>query len=154
MPVALEIGGWIVIQAYRYLGEALLDQGRLDEARDLVEFAARNLPEEDSYARAELLRAQASVCAAIGESAAATTAFTEALRLLQELHLSVELAETRIALARALGRLGDITGARTAFQLARSACVQMGLQALVDRIDADLAGIEEGAGPSGSLLQT
>jgi class 3 adenylate cyclase/tetratricopeptide (TPR) repeat protein len=154
MPVALEIGGWIVIQAYRYLAEALLDQGRLDEARELVEFAARNLPEEDSYARAELLRAQARVCAAVGESAAATTSFTEALRLLEELHLSVELAETRIALARALAQLGDIAGARTAFQLARSACAHMGLRMLVDQIDADVAEIEEGAGPSGSLLQT
>jgi class 3 adenylate cyclase/tetratricopeptide (TPR) repeat protein len=154
MPVALEIGGWIVIQAYRYLAEALLDQGRLDEARELVEFAARNLPEEDSYARAELLRAQARVCAAVGESAAATTSFTEALRLLEELHLSVELAETRIALARALAQLGDMAGARTAFQLARSACAHMGLRMLVDQIDADVAEIEEGAGPSGSLLQT
>jgi class 3 adenylate cyclase/tetratricopeptide (TPR) repeat protein len=152
MPVALEIGGWIVIQAYRYLAEALLDQGRLDEARELVEFAARNLPEEDSYARAELLRAQARVCAAVGESAAATTSFTEALRLLEELHLSVELAETRIALARALAQLGDIAGARTAFQLARSACAHMGLRMLVDQIDADLTQMDEGAGPAGPLV--
>jgi class 3 adenylate cyclase/tetratricopeptide (TPR) repeat protein len=152
MPVALEIGGWIVIQAYRYLAEALLDQGRLDEARELVEFAARNLPEEDSYARAELLRAQARVCATVGESAAATTSFTEALRLLEELHLSVELAETRIALARALAQLGDIAGARTAFQLARSACAHMGLRMLVDQIDADLTRIDEGAGPAGPLV--
>ncbi|MDX6413485.1 MAG: hypothetical protein QOH23_895, partial [Gaiellaceae bacterium] len=85
LPVALEIGGWIVIQAYRYLAEALLQQQRLDEARELVEFAARNLPEEDTYARAELLRAQATVSAAAGESASASTAFTEALRLLEDL---------------------------------------------------------------------
>jgi class 3 adenylate cyclase/tetratricopeptide (TPR) repeat protein len=154
MPVALEIGGWLVIQAYRYLAEALLDQGRLDEARDLVEFAARNLPEEDSFARAELLRAQAAVCAAVRESAAAMAAFTEALRLLDELHLGVELAETRIALARALAQLGDIAGARTEFQLARSASAHMELRMLVDQIDADLTRLEEGAGPTGSLLQT
>ena len=36
---------------------------------------ARNLPEEDTYARAELLRAQATVSAAAREPAAASTAF-------------------------------------------------------------------------------
>jgi tetratricopeptide (TPR) repeat protein len=141
LPVALEIGGWIVIQTYRYLAEAVLQQGRLDEARELVKFAARNLPQEDSYARAELLRAQASVSAAAGEQTAASTAFDEALRLFDELHLTVELAETRIALARALRSLGDDSGAQTAFQLARSACRQMGLRTLVDQIDRELAQI-------------
>ena len=95
---------------------------------------------------------QDHVCAAVGESAAATTSFTEALRLLEELHLSVELAETRIALARALVQLGDMAGARTAFQLARSACAHMGLRMLVDQIDSDLTRIDEGAGPAGPLV--
>jgi class 3 adenylate cyclase/tetratricopeptide (TPR) repeat protein len=144
LPVALEIGGWVVILAYRYLAEALLQQGRLDEARELVKFAARNLPEEDSYARAELLRAQAAVSAALGEPAAASSAFAEALRLLEDLRLSVELAETRIALARALRSVGDLAGARTAFQLARSACMQMGLRTLVEQIDRELPEIDEG----------
>ncbi len=154
LPVALEIGGWIVVQAYRYLAEALLEQGRLDEARELVSFAARNLPEEDSYARAELLRAQASVSAASGEAAAAATAFAEALRLLEDLHLKVELAETRIALARALRSLGDVAGAHTAFQLGRGACMEMGLRTLVDQIDRELAEIDEGAGPAGPLVRS
>jgi class 3 adenylate cyclase/tetratricopeptide (TPR) repeat protein len=153
LPVALEIGGWIVIQAYRYLAEALLQQHRLDEARELVEFAARNLPEEDTYARAELLRAQATVSAAAREPAAASTAFTEALRLLEDLRLTVELAETRIALARALRSLGDVTGARTAFQLARGACMEMGLRTLVEQIDRELTEIDEGAGPAGPLVR-
>jgi hypothetical protein len=64
----------------------------------------------------------------------------------------VELAETRIALARALAQLGDIAGARTAFQLARSACAHMGLRMLVDQIDSDLTRIDEGAGPAGPLV--
>ena len=109
-----------------------------------MKFAARNLPEEDSYARAELLRAQAAVSAALGEPAAASSAFAEALRLLEDLRLSVELAETRIALARALRSVGDLAGARTAFQLARSACMQMGLRTLVEQIDRELPEIDEG----------
>lgn len=153
LPVALEIGGWIVIQAYRYLAEALLQQERLDEASELVEFAARNLPEEDTYARAELLRAQATVSAAAGEPAAAATAFTEALRLLEDLKLTVELAETRIALARALHSFGDVTGARTSFQLARGACMEMGLRTLVEQIDRELSEIDEGAGGTGPLVR-
>jgi class 3 adenylate cyclase/tetratricopeptide (TPR) repeat protein len=152
LPVALELGGWIVTQTYRYLAEALVEQDRLDEARELVSFAARNLPEEDSYARSELLRAQASVSAASGEAAAAAMAFEEALRVLEDLHLTVELAETRIGLARALGSLGDVSGARTAYQLARSACVRMGLRTLVDQIDRDLAESDEGAGPTGPFV--
>jgi hypothetical protein len=93
------------------------------------------------------------VSAAAREPAAASTAFTEALRLLEDLRLTVELAETRIALARALRSLGDVTGARTAFQLARGACMEMGLRTLVEHIDRELTEIDEGAGPPGPLVR-
>ncbi len=139
LPVALEIGGWIVVETYRYLAEALVEQGRLDQARELVSLAERNLPEADSYARSALLRAQATVSAATGERASSATAFEEALRLLEGLHLPVELAETRIDSARALRSLGDVSGAQNAYQLARSACVRMGLRPLVEQIDRELA---------------
>ena len=39
-PDRLEVGGWIVIEIYRFLVETLVRQGRIDEARELVEFAA------------------------------------------------------------------------------------------------------------------
>ena len=69
MPVALQIGGWVVVEAYRYLAEALVAQDRLEDAREIVAFAARNLPEEDSYARSSMLLAEAIVATAAGEPA-------------------------------------------------------------------------------------
>jgi predicted ATPase/class 3 adenylate cyclase len=151
IPVALEIGGWILVDTYGFLVECLLAQGRLDEAREVVSFAARSLPEEDSYARAALLRAEALVAAAGGESLAAATAFSESLRLLEGLNLGVELAETRVALGRALRAFGDAGSARTVFQLARSSFTRMGLRTLVENVDRELAELDEGAGRSGPL---
>jgi class 3 adenylate cyclase/tetratricopeptide (TPR) repeat protein len=154
LPVVLEIGGWLVVQTYRLLVEALLQQERLDEARELVSFAARGLPPADLNARADLLRAEASVAAAAGEELAASTAFAEALRLLEDLRRPVDLAETRMELARALRSVGDLTGARAAFQLARSAFASMDIRTFVDQIDRELSEIEEGAGPAGPLVPT
>jgi class 3 adenylate cyclase/tetratricopeptide (TPR) repeat protein len=154
LPVALEFGGWLVLQTYRYLSDALVQQGKLGDARDLVSFAARSVPEEDPYPRAELLRAEATVAAASREWVAASTAFAEALRLLESVHLPVELAETRIAFARALRAAGEDTAARTTFELARSACSRMRLRTLTEQIDRELAQMEEGADPTGPLVPT
>jgi predicted ATPase/class 3 adenylate cyclase len=151
LPVALEIGGWIVVQAYRYLAEALLAQGRLEEARELVAFAERDVPGEDVFARTELLRASGLVAAAAGDAAAAGAAFDEALARLEELRLPVELAETRLGLARALALVGDADGARAAFAAAHDECDQMGLLTLCERIDRAVAELE-GAGPAGPLV--
>ena len=52
---------WAQLSESGQLIEALVLQGRLDDARELVSFAARSLPEEDAYARACLLLAEASV---------------------------------------------------------------------------------------------
>ena len=64
LPVALQIGGWVMMETYRQLVEVLVAKGEVDDAADLVSFAARNLPEEDSYARACLLLAEACVATA------------------------------------------------------------------------------------------
>jgi tetratricopeptide (TPR) repeat protein len=148
--LALEGGGWLVIELYRLLAEVMVRQGNLDEARELVGFAGRNLPEEDLYARAALLLAEASVAATSGEQAAAATAFAEALRLLEEQHLTIDLAEARISLARALRGFGDVVGARTELERARTAFARMGASGLVEAIDRELATLE-GAGRAGSL---
>jgi class 3 adenylate cyclase/tetratricopeptide (TPR) repeat protein len=148
--LALEGGGWLVIELYRLLAEVLVRQGNLEEARELVGFAGRNLPEEDLYARAALLLAEASVAAASGEQAATATAFAEALRLLEEQHLTIDLAEARMSLARALRSFGDTVGARTELERARTAFGRMGASGFVDAIDRELTTLE-GAGRAGSL---
>src|SRR5205814_166045 len=47
IPIALEEGGRFALEVYRWLTEALVRQGRLQDATRLVEFAARGAPEED-----------------------------------------------------------------------------------------------------------
>jgi class 3 adenylate cyclase/tetratricopeptide (TPR) repeat protein len=148
--LALEGGGWLVLELYRLLAEVMVRQGNLEEARELVGFAGRNLPEEDLYARAALLLSEASVAAASGEQAATATAFAEALRLLEEQHLTIDLAEARVSLARALRSFGDTVGTRTELERARTAFGRIGASGFVDAIDRELATLE-GAGRAGSL---
>jgi|RhiMethySRZTD1v2_1073278.scaffolds.fasta_scaffold12501_2 class 3 adenylate cyclase/tetratricopeptide (TPR) repeat protein len=149
MPVALQIGGWVAVEAYRYLAEALVAQDRLDDAREIVAFAARNLPEEDAYARSSLLLAEAIVATASGESATAATAFSEALRLIEELGMPRELGEARMALGRSLRQFGDVTGARTELERARAIFVRIGADTLMRTIDAELDELVEGPAPAG-----
>jgi len=151
--LALEGGGWIVIELYRLLAEVMVRQRKLNEARDLVAFAGRNVPEEDLYARAALLLSEGSVAAASGEQAAAATAFAEALRLLDEQQLTIDLAEARISLARALRGFGDVLGARTELERARTAFARMGASGLVEAIDRELEELE-GVRPAGSLRES
>jgi class 3 adenylate cyclase/tetratricopeptide (TPR) repeat protein len=151
MPVALQIGGWVAVEAYRYLAEALTAQDRLDDAREIVAFAARNVPEEDVYARSSLLMAEAIVATAAGESATAATAFAEALRLIEELEMPLELAKARMALGMALRAFGDVTGARAELERARAIFARIGAETRLRAIDAELAELVEGparAGPS------
>jgi predicted ATPase/class 3 adenylate cyclase len=153
LPVALQIGGWVMMETYRQLIEALVYQGRVDDARELVSFAARNLPEEDAYARACLLLAEASVATAAAETTAAATAYAEALRVIEELNMPLELGEARHALARSLRAFGDVSGARTEFERARALFTRFGAVTPRQRIDLELAELMEGpakAGPSAS----
>jgi predicted ATPase/class 3 adenylate cyclase len=149
LPVALQIGGWVLVEAYRYLVEALVAQERLEDARELVAFAARNLPEEDVYARSSLLMAEAIVATATGEAATATTAFSEALRLIEELDMPLELADARMALGRSLRAFGDLMGARAELERARAMFVRIGATARREAIDAELAELVEGPAPAG-----
>ncbi|CAN5177939.1 AAA family ATPase [soil metagenome] len=151
VPIAVQIGGWVVIETYRYLTEALLAQGRLDDARQLVAFAARNLPEEDTYARSSFLLAEASVATAAGEAATAATAFAEALRLIEDLKMPFELGDARMALGRSLRAFGDVSGARTELERARAIFARIGATTRRDALDLELQELTEGparAGPS------
>jgi tetratricopeptide (TPR) repeat protein len=143
LPLALDGGGYLVLEVYRYLISALLAQDRLDDARDLLAFAARSLPEEDQYARAALLLAEANVATASDEPTAAATAFSEALRLLDEQGLVIDLGEARAELAHALVRFGDYAGARTEFERARGIFARVEARGLVDEIDRELEAVAE-----------
>jgi hypothetical protein len=149
MPIALQIGGWVAVVAYRHLAEALVGQDRLDDAREIVAFAARNLPEEDPYARSSLLIAEAIVATAADEQATAATAFAEALRLIEELEMPFELAEARMALGTSLARFGDVTGARAELERARAIFGRLGAKTRRDAIETELERLVEGPAPTG-----
>ncbi|MDX6435239.1 MAG: hypothetical protein QOK34_73 [Gaiellaceae bacterium] len=146
VPLALEEGGWLVIELYRYLVEALIKQGRVDDARELVVFASRSIPEEDTYARATSLVAAALAAAAVGDANAATASFEEALRLLEEQQLPIELGEARLALARSLRSFGELTGARIELERARSIFKRVDAPGLVAQIDDELEKLASGTG--------
>jgi class 3 adenylate cyclase/tetratricopeptide (TPR) repeat protein len=151
IPVALQIGGWVLMDTYRYLVEALVDLSRVDDAREIAAFAARNLPEDDPYSRSSLLMAEAIVATAARERTAAGTSFAEALRLIEELDIPLDLAKARMALGRSLRAFGDVSGARIQLESARAIFARVGAATRRDAIDRELAELVEGpahAGPS------
>jgi len=149
LPVALQIGGWVVIKTYWHLVEALVAQDRLDDASEIVVFAARSVPDEDLFCRSWLLLAEALVATSFGERATATTSFAEALRLLEELDFALDVAEARFGLGRALRAFGDVTGARVEFERARVIFARLGADIRRDAIDRALEELVEGPAPAG-----
>ncbi len=138
VPLALESGGWLLIEVYRYLVEALVDQGRHEEGRELALFAARNLPEEDLYARAALLIAEGIVAAAFDEHASTVASFEEAIRLLEQQDMLTDLGEARLAFARALHSLGEESGARMELERARAAFKRVHADGFAAELDKQL----------------
>ena len=149
LPVALQIGGWVVLKTYWHLVEALVAQDRLDDAGEILAFAARSVPEEDPQSRSWLLRSEALVATASGESTTATAALAEALRLFEEINFSLDVAEARFALGRSLRAFGDVTGARVELERARVMFVRLGADIRRDAIDRALAELVEGPAPTG-----
>jgi tetratricopeptide (TPR) repeat protein len=149
LPIALQIGGWVVLKTYWHLVEALVAQDRLDDATEIVVFAARSVPDEDMFCRSWLLLAEALVATKSGEQATATTSFAEALRILEELDFALDAAEARFGLARALREFGDVTGARVEFERARVIFARIGADIRRDAIDRALAELVEGPAHTG-----
>ncbi len=152
LPISLQIGGWAVLKTYSHLVQALVAQDRLDDAREIVAFAARSVPEEAAYARSWLLLAEATVATAARESVTAAAAFAEALRLLEELDFAIDVAEARLALGRSLRAFGDVIGARVELERARAIFVRMDADLRRDAIDRELAELVEGPAPTGPSI--
>jgi tetratricopeptide (TPR) repeat protein len=149
LPVALQIGGWVVLKTYWHLVQALVAQDRLDDAREITAFAARGVPEEDPHSSAWLSMTEAWVATAAGESGAAAAAFAEAVRLFEELDYALDFAEARFALARSLLAFGEVVGARTELERARSTFARIGANVRCEAVDAELAELVEGPAPTG-----
>jgi hypothetical protein len=89
-----------------------------------------------------------------GQRPAADEAFAEALRVLGEQRLPLDLGEARLAHGRALRQLGDQAGAQEALNRARKDLAKMGARGLVAEIDRELAELTEGAGQAGPLASS
>jgi class 3 adenylate cyclase/tetratricopeptide (TPR) repeat protein len=147
--LALDGGGWVVMEIYRYLTEALVRQGRLTDARELAAFARRSMPAEDRYACACVLLVEATAAAADGDRAEASASFEEAIRLLEEQRMLVELADAHVAFARALRRLGDEGRADEELERARRAFARIGAAAILVDIEREApAGAAARAAPA------
>jgi predicted ATPase len=148
LPPALDGGGWLVVWVARHLVEALVRQGRVDDAATLAEFAAREAP-EDPYTDAQVLLAEGAVAFARGNPVAAAASYETAVALLADQQLPPEVAEARVEFARALG---DGAQARMELNRARETFAQMGAASFVAEIDGLLIDFEsEGAGVPGPL---
>jgi class 3 adenylate cyclase/tetratricopeptide (TPR) repeat protein len=154
VPLALEIGGALVVEIYRILVGVLIGQDRLDDARELAVFAFRSVPEEDVYARAAGLLIEANLRAAEGRADIAVESFTKALELLEQQGLPLDLGEAQLAYGKALRRFGDDAAAESELRTARESLAGLGARGLVDEIDRELAEIGEGAGQAGPLASS
>jgi predicted ATPase/class 3 adenylate cyclase len=146
LPLALEEGGWLLIAIYRLLAQALVEQGRVDDAAELVEFAGRNVPEDYAYAQALLMLGQATVACGRGARDEAIRCYREALRLLEEARMPLDLCRARVAFARALASFGDDDGARRELEGARRTAVEVGADGFAAKLERELMAMASGAG--------
>ena len=153
LPLALQIGGWIVPETYRRLAESLVRQSRVSEAVEFAALAAASAPEGDGYARPAMLLADAIVKTARGEPVAIER-FNDAVRSLEDQQLAVDLGEARIALAWGLRAFGDPARAREELVRARETFARMEARGVVDQIDREIAELAKGPGPSGPFAAT
>jgi class 3 adenylate cyclase/tetratricopeptide (TPR) repeat protein len=151
-PIALEIGGWVLPETCRCFTVALVRQGRIADAEELIRVAARNLPEEDAYARAAISSAEASIATGREDRALASDRYKEAIRLFEKLSTPIDVGETRLAFAKALRAFGDDVGARGQLERARELCTNMDADRLFAQIEGELALLGKQAGPAGPLL--
>jgi tetratricopeptide (TPR) repeat protein len=146
LPIALDEDSFLVAEIYRLLAETLIVLNRLSDASELVDFAARGTGVDHPYTRAAIQMAEAALSTAVGDLGGSATRYEEAIALLDELGLPLELSQARIAYSRILREMGESEAAREQLDAARAACDRMGATGLLTGIDQELALIGSGAG--------
>jgi class 3 adenylate cyclase/tetratricopeptide (TPR) repeat protein len=144
LPLALEHGGWLVPEVYRYLTQALVAQGRAADAAELAAFAERDAPREDPSAYAALLITRATAAAARGDLEQLTRCYEEAIGVYEEQSQFTDLAETRLEFARALVGVGEHSAALEQLDHADRLAAALGAGGLCSQIEA----LREAAGPA------
>ena len=146
LPIALEEDSFLVAEIYRLLTETLILLGRLEDAAELAEFAARGTGVDHPYTQAAFGMAEAAVATANGDLSGAATRYKEAIGLMDELGLSIEMSQAQIAYGRVLRDLGEFDAARMQFQEARQAFDRMGATGLLVDVEQELALIASATG--------
>jgi class 3 adenylate cyclase/tetratricopeptide (TPR) repeat protein len=143
IPLAPEESA-VLVDIYRCLVEVLTRLGRLADARELANAASRCVPDEDAYARAAYLLIEGRLAAAEGRKDVAEGSYVEAIGLIDEQQLPLDLAEARLAFGRALRWFEDEKGAEAQLLAARDELVRMGARGLVDEVDREVAALRGG----------
>jgi tetratricopeptide (TPR) repeat protein len=143
LPPSRVLGGWLLVETSRYLAEVLVLQGLVDEAREVVTAAADAVPEEDAFARGEFLLSTALLEAAEGGDGAAAR-MREALALLEEQNVPIELAEARISCARVRALRGEEAAAGRLLEQVRASAEGTEARMLLTVADEMTAGLGEG----------
>jgi tetratricopeptide (TPR) repeat protein len=134
LPLALERVPLFVAEVYRLFVEALIGQDRLEDARELAEFAVRDARASDVWS-AHATLASAFVSAASGAADAAARDYAAALDRLVEAQAWIDVIEARVAYARIAGFLGNAAVQADELARARDECdriVAPGLTWLVE----------------------
>ncbi len=103
------------------LAEVLAQEGHIAEARKLIERSlevAREIGDREGVAMGEA--ALADLLAMSGQRSEALAKYEEAIRLLREMNLPYELAETLLAEGNTQMANGDVAGARKSFDESRA----------------------------------
>jgi class 3 adenylate cyclase/tetratricopeptide (TPR) repeat protein len=144
VPLARVLGGWLLVEATRYLVEILVLQGRQEEAHEVTSAAAEAVPEEDAFAQAASLLSRGMVETKDDERA--LTRMRAALAMLETQSVPIELAEARLSCARVLALRRRRSEAGALLEEVRASVEGTEAQTLVTVADEMAAGMGEGAG--------
>ena len=134
-----DISGWLVVDLYRFLAETLAWQGRVNEAREAAEQARAHLPsQENLYATAAALMAEAFAAMASGDERRMRECFEEALPMIEKQGYAIDLGDAHIAFGRALAKFEDHAGAAAQLTKAREIFAPMGALGPLLEIDREL----------------
>ncbi|MEX2393453.1 MAG: hypothetical protein WD826_03125, partial [Actinomycetota bacterium] len=141
--LAKKIGSAPAVRVARYLAEVLGWKKRVQETREVAEFAASQAPPEDTLAQADLLIAQAFAAFAAGDLSETRRGFAQAIPILDKRESPTDLGGARLSFARVLEATGDFTAAGDQLDRAREAFELLGATATVGEIERSLARIRD-----------
>ena len=151
LAVARAIGGWAVVEVEGALVDALLGDRRVEDAAATAVTARADLPADDPGALTVVLVAEAAVAAATGDVDAARAGFAEAVAIIDARDQPLEMAEVRIAFARAMPP-GDDPEVAASLAEARAISERVGADGLLRAVErlASASGPARSATPGGS----